>query len=159
MHTYEIMLSKKFLSWHPRKGQPTNFAETFRNAKIHTMRGEYDAWNARFEQIYAGEACISVKIWEGESFRSKKIEIARLTREDGISLQRLDFIKNTTPGGFSSWNCTEVLIDGHRWPTDLVAHNDGLSKQDWLDWFFRDPNFDPNDPVALINFTSKRYNK
>lgn len=82
MKTFVIMLSQTFLATHPKKGQETGFEKKFRNQKIHTIRDKYALWKERFEKIEAGEACLSVRKWEGEPYKSKQIELACLTCED-----------------------------------------------------------------------------
>ena len=89
MKTYILMLSKSFPAQHPRKGEPTGFREAFRKTKLHTLRANYALWAKRFEEIAAGKACLSVRQWTGAPYRSKQKELARLTREDGIGIQRL----------------------------------------------------------------------
>ncbi len=153
MINYVIMLSQRFLAAHPRHGEETGFVKKFRNQKIHTMRGDLPYWEKRFQKINSGEACLSIRIWEGEPYKSRQIEIARLTREDGISLQRLEFISV----GENSYSCSQVKIDGRVYDTNLVAQCDGLSRQDWLDWFFGNPKYEIDKPFALINFTWKSY--
>lgn len=114
MKTYVITLSKVFPQIHPERGKKTHFSTKFQNArmcakcketkqglcmvecavygtKLHTIRANYYLWAARFEQIAAGEACLSVRQWSGAPYRSKQVEIARLACKDGIGLQMLSF--------------------------------------------------------------------
>lgn len=114
MKTYYLTLSKVFPATHPRKGEQTYFKEQFEiaigkiagvqildengryfsailNPKLHTIRANYELWRKRFEQIERGEACLSIRQWMGKPYASKQQEIARLTKEDGIGLQRLEF--------------------------------------------------------------------
>ena len=153
MKTFVIMLSQTFLATHPKKGEETGFEKKFRNQKIHTIRDNYALWKERFEKIEAGEACLSVRKWEGEPYKSKQIELACLTCEDGISLQKLEFIQV----GENGWNCSQVKIDDRLYDTALVAQCDGLSRQDWLDWFLGNPKNKLHEPFAVINFTWKSY--
>ena len=98
MKTYVITLSKTFPATHKRHGEPTYFRDKFSypdskgmvSKKLHTIRANYDLWAKRFQKIAAGEACLSVRQWTGAPYRSKQEELARLTREDGIGIQRLD---------------------------------------------------------------------
>ena len=101
MKTYILILSKVFPATHPRAGQPTGFFDKFMagqaysrkgwlvSPKLHTIRANYALWRKRFEKIDAGEACLSVREWMGAPYRSKQREIARLTKEDGIGIQKL----------------------------------------------------------------------
>ena len=104
MKTYVITLSRNFPAKHPRHGEPTNFDIQTANAflkmnmksvglqqvgmKLHTIRTNYDLWCKRFDQIYAGKACISLRYWTGKPYHSKQTEIVKLTKEDGIGLQK-----------------------------------------------------------------------
>lgn len=146
------MLSKVFPATHPRAGQPTDFREKFLAAinrdpiewlKKHTMR-------KRFEQIDKGEACLSVRQWTGKPYRSKQFELARLTREDGIGLQKLSFDKDRD--GCILFNYFD--IDGRFANIEDVANNDGLSFSDWREWF---KDYDFSKPLAIIQFTKFRY--
>lgn len=94
MDTYVLMLSKTFPAYHPRKGEPTDFRLALKNTldfwrydlspvdmlycKLHTIRANYLLWKKRFEKIERGEACLSIRQWEGKPRRSKTVEIARL---------------------------------------------------------------------------------
>ncbi len=174
MVTYVLMLSKVYPVTHPRHGQPTYFKEKFEQAqaitkagkfpcvlphpdfiepKYHTIRGNYELWEKRFEKIMRGEACLSIRQWEGKPRRSKAIEIARLTREDGIGLQKLEF---------QGLEYDEVFLrcDVDEWPISkrVLAKNDGLSYEDWRAWFFNPKTkYDLSMPMAIIHFTDYRY--
>lgn len=160
MKKYVITLSKVFPSTHPRAGEPTMFSKNaFRWPsvtdepgtfyKIHTIRANYEFWRKRFEKIAAGEAFLSVREWVGKPYGkgSTQREIARLTREDGIGIQKLEF--KDIGNGFNA-----AVIDGKPWPREILASNDGLSLQDWRNWF-RDYDF--SEPMAIIHFTKYRY--
>lgn len=162
MKTYVITLSRKFPATHPRAGQPTGFFDKFIagqadsrkgwlvSPKLHTIRANYDLWKKRFEQIAAGEACLSVRQWSGAPYRSKQVEIARLTRLDGIGIQRLSFDQDRD--GCVSYKFFD--IDGHYADINDVANNDGLTFDDWREWF---KNYDLTKPLAIIHFTKFRY--
>ena len=165
MKTYVITLSQTFPATHPKKGRRTQFKFKFYKGigkvedavtdiagepkKIHTIRANYPLWKKRFEQIERGEACLSVRQWSGKPYCSKQIELARLTKEDGIGIQRLD-LDFVTIG---------IRINHETYPlgTELdLAHNDGLFYPDWLDWFRK---YDHTKPLAIIHFTKFRYFK
>lgn len=163
MKKYVITLSKVFPSTHPRAGEPTMFSKNaFRWPsvtdepgtfyKIHTIRANYEFWRKRFEKIAAGEAFLSVREWVGKPYGkgSTQREIARLTREDGIGLQKLSFFKDRD--GMTSLKFFEV--DGAHVDGSLLSSNDGLSLEDWRNWF-RDYDF--SKPMAIIHFTKYRY--
>lgn len=163
MKTYVITLSRKFPATHPRAGQPTGFFDKFMagqaysrkgwlvSPKLHTIRANYDLWKKRFEQIAAGEACLSVRQWSGAPYRSKQVEIARLTNEDGVGIQKLELELAD-----KSFGIYHPRIDEGKGCASLaqLANNDGLSLDDWKDWF---RHYDHTKPLAIIHFTIFRY--
>lgn len=151
MKTYVITLSKKFPATHKRHGEPTCFWErissaSFTRPKLHTIRANFDLWYKRFEKIAAGEACLSVREWTGAPYRSKQKELARLTREDGIGIQCLNIA--------NLYGCDRYIVDGYDVALSHLATNDGLSPDEWLDWF---KAYDKTKNLAIIHFTSFRY--
>ena len=105
MKTYVITLSKRFPTGHNRAGEPTHFWEKFIKGrdnysciyrdfwettipKIHTIRANYPLWKKRIAEVERGEACLSIRQWTGKPYRSKQVEIARLTKEEGVGIQR-----------------------------------------------------------------------
>lgn len=145
MKTYVIILSEKFPTTHPRKGQETEFGRSFLNGKkIHTIRGNFSLWEKRIAQIQNGEAVLSVRQWTGKPYQSKQVEIARLTAEDGVGIQELKLTDLSRP----------TTINGHRIELPLLAKNDGLGFNDWFYWFEK---YDLSKPLAIIHFTKFRY--
>lgn len=160
MKTYVLTLSKTFPKWHPRAGQATFFKDKFHAAitnndeywnKLHTIRANYELWRKRFEQIESGEACLSIRQWTGKPYASKQIEIARLTKEDGIGLQKLEFEKCR---GSYGQPITKAIVRGTWVVNPMLAKNDGLSLDDWYTWF---EDYDKTKPLAIIHFTKFRY--
>ena len=150
MKTYVLTLSVTFPKWHPKAGQPTYFKEKMHNGllwdkgmnigysqtpsyavsgdiqlKLHTIRANYELWRKRFEQI-----------------------------EDGIGLQKLEL----KLASYLPFYIEVDRIDEDRRKdaihVGLLAHNDGLSLNDWQDWF---RNYDLSKPLAIIHFTNFRY--
>ena len=175
MKTYVLTLSKTFPAKHPRKGEPTNFDAQVLNSvwsahnmslrylkfgiKLHTIRSNYELWSKRFKQIDEGKACISIRYWIGKPYHSKQFEICKLTKEDGIGLQRLQFIPlNNDLGNF----ITSIDFRCHRMPEALnlaheLASNDGLTFADWKEWIFISSKYNISKPLAIIHFTKFRY--
>lgn len=174
MITYYLTLSQVFPSTHARAGEPTGFEASFRNAQMcakcrerstgmcmqecvvgylkrHTIRANYEFWAKRFEKIAAGEAVLSIRQWVGKPYGkgSTQREIARLTREDGIGLQRLDFPHGTLSTAWIDWGKRRLSC-----PLEGLANNDGLSLADWREWFI---SYDLSKPMAIIHFTKYRY--
>lgn len=146
MKTYVLTLSKVFPATHPCKGEPTGFREAFRKNKLHTIRANYPLWAKRIAEVQRGEAVLSVRQWSGRPYMSKQKEIARLTREDGIGIQRLDIA--------NLYGCDRFIVDCYDVALSSLAINDGLSIDDWLEWF---KNYDRTKPLAIIHFTKFRY--
>ncbi|MBR4180009.1 MAG: hypothetical protein IKR45_04830 [Treponema sp.] len=159
MKTYHLTLSQKFPASHPKAGKHTFFRDKLHAAitgnadywnKLHTIRANYDFWAKRFKKIAAGEACLSVREWIGKPYGkgSTQHEIARLTREDGIGLQQFRFVVGAN-------NQRVVVIENASQPSiRVLAMNDGLSTEDWNDWF---RGSSCSKPMAIIHFTKFRY--
>lgn len=148
MKTYVLTLSKSFPRTHARAGEPTEFREKFlKKEKIHTIRANYELWSKRIKEVQAGRAVLSVRQWTGKPYRSKQVEIATLTAENGVGLQRLEFTdcRLRFPYVGSEWTFMVSL-----------AKNDGLSLNDWVGWF---NGYDHSRPLAIIHFTKFRYNE
>lgn len=146
MKTYVLTLSKAFPKTHARAGEPTEFREKFlKKEKIHTIRANYELWRKRIEEVQAGRAVLSVRQWTGKPYASPQKEIARLTAEDGVGVQRLDIFDLMRP----------AKVDGSQL-VDLtgLANNDGLSFSDWFHWF---RSADVKKPMAIVHFTKFRY--
>ena len=165
MIEYVLILSKTFPATHPRKGEQTEFGLALKNTldfwrhdlapldmlfcKLHTIRANYLLWKKRFEKIERGEACLSIRQWEGKPRHSKTIEIARLTKEDGIGLQKLEFETDAICPLY------HPIIDGKpRCEAETLAANDGLCFVDWQCWF---DQYDLSQPMAIIHFSKFRY--
>lgn len=162
MKTYVLIISRNFPAKHTRKGEQTNFDYQLLNAvwrahnmsigfpqygiKLHTIRSNYALWSKRFKQIDAGNAALSIRYWIGKPYHSKQMEICKLTKEDGIGLQRLEFYNG----------CLQqpILSSGMTIKADSLAQNDGLSFESWKDWFMY---CDISKPLAIIHFTKFRY--
>lgn len=154
MKTYVITLSQVFPATHARAGEPTGFKEKVEAAikqlegewwKLHTIRANCELLAKRFEKIATGEACLSIRMWTGKPYRSKQVEILRLTREDGIGIERLTF--DRSPHLLPNVDYKPVGVGN-------LANNDGLSLDDWKEWF---KGYDLSKPLAIIHFTKFRY--
>lgn len=188
MKTYVITLSKKFLCKHPRAGEETNFAQAFRAGqtcskckerkpamcagecfsdtlrKIHTIRSNYPLWEKRINEVSRGQAVLSIRQWTGAPYRSKQVEIARLTASDGVGIQKITFFRLEWNDGKVHY-CYDARMFGYSADLDKLALNDGFEDAaDFLEWF--DPVFDnrPRDmdvgegiDMAIIHFTKFRY--
>lgn len=150
MKTYVLTLSKVFPKTHKRAGEPTDFELLFKDNnyfdKIHTIRANYPLWGERISRIQEGKARLSIRQWTGKPYRSKQVEIASLTADDGVGIQKLSFSREMLS--------FEIDDKGFAIPESLLAENDGLSLEDWIDWF---KGYDLDKPMAIIHFTKFRY--
>lgn len=161
MKTYVLMLSQVFPADHPKAGRPTGFRNKLQAAlngwsdltfaKLHTIRANYPLWAKRFEQIERGDACLSIRQWSGKPYASKQVEIACLTKEDGIGLQKFEVYANYA--GINNWQHFKIDDRGYMSIND-IPNKDGLAREDWIDWF---KNYDLSKPMAIIQFTKFRY--
>lgn len=151
MKTYVIIVSSTFPLTHPSAGEPTNFPGMILNKqKKHTIRGNYDFWKKRIDEVNEGKAYLSVRTWEGKPYRSKQLEIARFYKEHGIGVEKLSLLN-----GRLMFPC--VLLEHQRSllisASDL-AHNDALSLKNFVEWF---KDYNLSQPMAIIQFTGFRY--
>lgn len=141
MKTYVLTVSEKFPATHPRKGEATDFVmKIARMEKIHTIRGNYQLWKKRADEINAGRARLSVRVWTGKPYRSKQREVLAF---EGIGVQCAEI---TLLGLFIDGTDSDVTFNE-------IAKNDGLDFQDFKDWF-KGPWVDPK---AIIHFSNFRY--
>lgn len=150
MKTYVLTLSHSFPANHAMHGKPTYFREKFLGTpgmlrKLHTIRANYTLWAKRFEKIAAGDACLSVREWLDTPYRSKQREIARLTADDGVGIQKLTFFAG---------RIIYPTVGKYQPSVKEIANNDGLHADDWVYWF---KNYDLSKPLAIIHFTKRRY--
>ena len=157
MKTYVITLSSYFLANHKRAGEETHFKEKFllgqgltdydtpSMVKIHTIRANYPLWEKRIKEVQEGRARLSIRQWTGKPYHSKQVEIATLTAENGVGLQKLEFYNNTL--GL----CHIGIVYQKKYE---LAYYDGLSFEDWEEWF---KGYDLSEPMAIIHFTKFRY--
>lgn len=158
--TYVITLSRVFPAKHSKAGEPTKFRDAFNagqvfnrgsgclyvRPKLHTIRANYPLWEKRIKEVQEGNAVLSVRQWTGKPYRSKQVEIARLTAANGVGIQMLRFLGDNFNGGY---------IRNGVYPSDkILAKNDGLSLADWEAWF---RGYDVSKSLAIIHFTKFRY--
>lgn len=149
--TYVLMLAKNFPAKHPRPGNATGLREKFLSGeKRHTIRTNFPLWAKRIREVQQGEAVISVRQWEGRSYFSRQKTIGCLTAESGTGIQKLTF--QLDRDGCASFKFLD--IDGKYPELTELAANDGLSADDWKEWF---RGYDFSQPMAVIQFGKFRY--
>lgn len=148
MKIYVLILSEVFPKTHVRAGELTGFRNNLRKTKIHTIRTNIELWRKRFQKIECGEAELSIRQWVGKPYGkgSTQKELCRLTREDGIGIQKMTIEGCTTHH--------QIFIDGIPVSSKELANNDGLDEADWHSWF---RGYDVTEPMAVIHFTKFRY--
>ena len=153
MKTYVITLSQYFLATHKRAGDPTDFKEKFLSGeKIHTIRANYPLWEKRIKEVQEGRAALSIRQWTGKPYRSKQVEIAMLAAKNGVGVQKARIMPEANfliaiDENYDKYLCTADEIE-------KIAQNDGLSIEDWQEWF---RGYDLSKPMAIIHFTKFRY--
>lgn len=142
---YILTLSESFLKTHSKAGMPTGFKEKiFNGEKKHTIRANYPLWKKRIGDVREGRAVLSIRQWTGKPYASKQVEIALLTKNDGVGIQMAEFTNDLS----------EIVIEGNHHSYVSVAKNDGLHPGDWISWF---GGYDLSKPMAIIHFTKFRY--
>lgn len=143
MKTHVLIVSTHFMANHPRWNERTDFVEKIANGeKIHTLRGNYSWWLPRIQEVAAGKAKLSIRIWSGIPYRSKQIEMLSFTGPD-IGIQKLDF------------NLLGWFVDGVDFSVTMseLAKNDGLHISDFIAWF----KGEKIEDYAIIHFSDFRY--
>ncbi|MCM1075971.1 MAG: hypothetical protein NC548_45595 [Lachnospiraceae bacterium] len=151
-----ITLSRVFPQTHSRRGEPTGFGDKLiAGTKIHTIRRNYDLWaiNAEKMQKGNGKYRLSIRQWSDKPYRSKQEEIC--FTDVPIRVEKIHI----------EYNCkTDEItaqVSGQDIDPVLLAKNDGLSLDDFKDWFVgenrRKSDYTFNGVV--IHFTRFRYAK
>jgi len=175
MKTYVLTVSRTFPKTHKRAGQETyfvgrilselilsglidrNVAERLKinmdlffpcNPKLHTCRANYELWAKRVKEIQEGKAILSIRYWSGKPYNSKQVEICQLDKNSGIGVQILFFDECKINKPLIADSSKTFILPS------LIAKNDGLSLEDFKDWFRK---YDLSKPMAIIHFTKFRY--
>lgn len=154
---YRIAISRTFPVTHLRKGETTGFVDQLHysinfgeNAKkIHTIRKNYELWEKRMAEVQAGRAVIELFYWEEKPYRSTQVVFATLNKDSGCGIQELIFLNNEfdRPCIFGKGYAARSRVEG-------LAEHDGLSMEDFKEWF---KGYDLKEPMAIIHFTKFRY--
>lgn len=144
-----LTLCKSFPVTHSKAGSPTCFEQKLSSGdKIHTIRyNAKDVWTGRHQDIAAGRKFLSVREWTGRPYNSVQREFARF---DTIGLQKVTMCYSSDDAYPRIW------IDNKEVPIQEVAKNDGLSVEDFVDWFFGKNKENVFEGV-VIHFTDFRY--
>ena len=170
-----LTLSKTFFKDHFREGKETFFkGKVSYGQKIHTCRGNYDYWKGQIDKVTSRSGTLSIREWIDKPYRSKQQVIKEVPAEvvgvQKLNLSRRNMALSNLLGPDITAYAYEyaATIDGVKVPLELLAENDGLSKNEFIDWFkpaFK--RFDKEQRVkvsdwvgiefAVIHFTNYRY--
>lgn len=144
-----LTLCKVFPVTHSRAGEPTGFEGKLKSGeKKHTIRyNAKDVWHERYRGISSGRKFLSVREWTGRPYNSEQREFAQY---DKIGLQKVTM----TYGADDP--VPQIWIDDKLIPVEEVAKNDGLSVEDFVEWFFGKSKSNVFEGV-VIHFTDFRY--
>lgn len=144
-----LTLCKVFPVTHSRAGEKTGFEQKLKNGiKKHTIRyNAKDVWDKRYNDIYKSKKYLSVREWTGRPYNSEQREFARY---DKIGLQKITMTYSSTDEVPQCW------VDGKHVSAYDLAKNDGLSVEDFTEWFFGCNKGNVFDGV-IIHFTDFRY--
>lgn len=148
-----IIVSRHFPSYHPRKGEPTNFVRSIWEG-LDMLNLNFDNWDEMLEEdaksyyekktyspkwhtVRNGKRWkvgdwASLRVWSGKPYRSKQIEIA-----PPVEIKKIWKVKME---GYFIW------LDGKKFnqlmlgnDAQELAMNDGLSLKDFWNWFPHKP--------------------
>ena len=138
-----LMIAKNFLAYHKRAGQSTEFEAKIKDKdKVHTIRPNYEKWKEKIEEVKSGKAELVLKQWEGRPYHSTPNKLSIYDDKDDVYVSKL----TKTADGF-------FVNDTIKVEPEILAKNDGLSLQDFEDWF----KVFPTEPMALIHLNGFRY--
>lgn len=138
------MVARVFPATHPRAGEATFFKEKmlcgalYRDAKCHTIRGNYDRWLMIVREVNEGRAILSCRWWKGKPYKSKQDEFLQITKL-GIQKVKMWVVGSKDRISLKETVRREAIVDDNlrlsqRSIFDL-AYNDGLSRDDFEGWF------------------------
>lgn len=144
-----LIVSIKFMSDHPCKGEDTDFPIKIVNQeKLHTIRsGNY--WRNVVDKVNAGTHYLSLRYWSGKPYCSKQVEF---TTFEKLGYQEIKIYKRTN----------NIKIDNTQFGSSplffkRLANNDGLSFTDFYAWFGMHKKSFKGFEGGIIHFTDFRY--
>ena len=149
-----LTVSRVFPVTHSRKGEYTGFHANLKlRRKIHTIRKNYDLWALNAEKMQRGDYYLSIREWSGKPYNSPQVEIHKVHTPIGVQPITLSYHADN--------DTVTANIDGREWldaDCYTLAKNDGLSTEDFKEWFFgRDRKKDMSFQGVIIHFTNFRY--
>ena len=144
-----VSLCRVFPKGHRNAGEETDFKAKVKDGrKIHTIRSNgNDVWTKRCIDINEGRKYLSLRQWTGRPYNSVQEEIAKVEK---IGIQKVTMT-------YSSGDALpQIWIDGKTQDIETVAKNDGMTVEEFADWFFgsRKENYFEG---VVIQFTDFKY--
>ena len=149
-----LTVSRVFPVTHSRRGEPTEFYSKLKfGQKIHTIRKNYNLWALNAEKMQRGDYYLSIRQWSDKPYRSPQKEVLHSHTPIGVQPITLTYHADN--------DTITANIDGREWldaDCYTLAKNDGLSTEDFKEWFFgRDRKKDMSFQGVIIHFTNFRY--
>jgi len=141
-----LMLAKRFPKFHRSSGFETGFAEKFLSGeKCHTCRLNERGY------FKTGDV-VSVRQWSGVPYRSRQVV---LRDGVGITVYPVEIMHSCCEGQHS----VTVRVGGAIVDAVRFIYNDGLSLEDFIDWFFPHWRITPVRywRGSVISFNGRRY--
>lgn len=144
-----LTLCKVFPVTHSKAGEVTGFENKLNTGeKIHTIRANSKGvWEKRIQDIKAGRKYLSIREWTGRPYNSEQRELA--VREN-VGLQHVVMTYSSSDSVPQAW------VDSKKVFVEDLAKNDGLSLEDFIEWFFGNNKENIFEGV-IIHFTDFRY--
>lgn len=144
-----VSLCRVFPKGHRKAGEATDFEAKVKDGrKIHTIRyNGNDAWAKRYKDIKEGRKYLSLRQWTGRPYNSEQREIAKVEK---IGLQKVTMTYSSVD------SLPQVWIDGKPQDIEAVAKNDGMTVEEFVDWFFGNSKENIFEGV-VIQFTDFKY--
>jgi hypothetical protein len=150
--------------------------------KLHTLRVNYELWQKRIAEVKAGKAILVMFEWKGKPYHSRQHDLFifsmqnELYRENpdlwnfiadytilnhddclqisakNLSVQKLLISKE--PTGLLGTLLDENNYTERHIAPDKIANNDGLSFDDFKDWFKK---HDCSNLISIIHWTDFKY--
>lgn len=143
-----LILSEYFPAKHKRAGEPTHFVEKIKNGnKIHTIRDNSQWWLKKIISIQSEQMYLSLRKWIGKPYYTGQIEFEK---KYNVGWQPIVMIYTAND------DFPRVWIDGNEVSVHDIAKNDGLSTEDFVEWFFGKSKSNVY-AGCIIHFTDFRY--
>lgn len=144
-----VSLCRVFPKGHRKAGEATDFEDKVKDGrKIHTIRyNDNDVWAKRYKDIMEGRKYLSLRQWTGRPYNSEQREIAKVEK---IGLQKVTMTYS------SGDSLPQVWIDGKPQDIEAVAKNDGMTVEEFVEWFFGNSKENIFEGV-VIQFTDFKY--